>query len=139
MRETLWLLGGPRHEGGESFERLRNTSQRMLPHATIDWNLPDALPQFDEQSQTPRELLLMFKEIMANIAKHAEADQVNVRVEYTEALKITVVDNGLGTISESETGMGLSNIRQRTAKLGGRFEFESTPGQGSTVVLEIPM
>ena len=138
MRETLWLLGGPRYDGGDFFQRIQLTAERMLPHVDIDWKQPEIVPQFDEQSETPRQLFLMFKEVVANIAKHSKADRVKVFIEHDEALKIIIHDNGVGTTDESASGMGLSNIRQRTAKLGGRFTFDSMPSVGTTVMIEVP-
>jgi len=88
----------------------------------------------------------LVQEGLNNVAKHARANQAWVELEIspnqTGYLKIR--DNGTGfnakTLSlEDNTRMGLRQMRERVVMLGGRFEIESTPMQGTTLFAEIPL
>jgi signal transduction histidine kinase len=57
-----------------------------------------------------------------------------VRLESGFALNI--IDDGGGAAADHKVGMGLANMRQRSASLpGGRFEFSSRPGGGASVTV----
>ncbi|MEL6109274.1 MAG: ATP-binding protein [Planctomycetota bacterium] len=138
MRETLWLLGGTEN-GGDFCARLHSTATRMLPHVELDWHQPDQPPQFANQSDVSRQVFLMFKEVIANIAKHSSADRVDVRIESAPSFRLTVRDNGVGMACDSVSGMGLRSIRERSSKLGGQFSLESELNEGTTIVIEAPI
>ena len=158
MRETLWLLGGPRYSGGTIFDRLQATATRMLGPVELCWDQPAALPVVSHDSEVSRELYLIFKELIANVARHAQAQRVTVSIRFdvpntaagTTAsstsqmpqsshgwLQLEVRDDGVGMGDEEQYGMGLSNIRQRTRKLGGVFQLMSAPGEGTTVSVRV--
>lgn len=151
MRDTLWLLGGPRYDGGTLYDRLQSTARRMLPHIAITWEASPSLPQVTHDSELSRDLYLIFKEMMANVTRHARATEVTVRLlagrESTTAdhrardgwLTIQVSDNGVGMTSSQSPGMGLGNIRQRTRRLNGHFSLRSAPGEGTHLCLEVPV
>jgi PAS domain S-box-containing protein len=87
------------------------------------------------------------RELLLNTLKHAEVQRAAVEMELDESgyLQITVTDHGVGFDPEaighaqsSSGGFGLFSIRERVALMGGRFEIESAPGQGSRFTLRIP-
>lgn len=85
------------------------------------------------------------KELLSNVAKHAQASNVFIAVMYgPQYLEIKVADNGVGfdasAVEMTTTGgFGLTNIRERLAYMGGKLTIESTPGQGSTFTLWVPV
>jgi PAS domain S-box-containing protein len=85
----------------------------------------------------------IFQEILTNVARHAQATRVNVKLERTNRqLCLCVSDNGRGfTQSESAHGksFGLLGMRERAWALGGTVEIDAAPGQGTTVSLELPI
>lgn len=80
------------------------------------------------------------REALTNVARHADAREVGVRLEYgTDALRLSVKDDGVGLSSiPSGNGHGLRNIRERTRLLNGRLDIDTTPGEGLTLVLTVP-
>jgi len=82
------------------------------------------------------------QELLSNIAKHSQATQVNVQMDSSETnLRVSIEDNGKGFEIEKEqgkSGMGLKIIRDRVQMLGGSFEIQSTIGQGSHILFQIP-
>jgi signal transduction histidine kinase len=84
----------------------------------------------------------IFQEILTNVARHAEASRVNVRLESTgKELVLEASDNGRG-IRENEIGgtksLGLVSMRERALLLGGALELHGAPGQGTTVTVRLP-
>ncbi|MEJ2709037.1 MAG: PAS domain S-box protein [Anaerolineales bacterium] len=81
------------------------------------------------------------QEALTNVARHAEAEKVLVRLTKREGgLEIVVQDDGRGFdvrqtmehVSKGH-GLGLLGIRERITSLGGRFEIDSQPGKGTRV------
>lgn len=90
-------------------------------------------------------LYRIFQEALQNIHKHADATHVNVLLERHAGQAVLVIeDNGKGYAAEHETasddkGMGLTNMRERAALIGGRVEVESEPGSGTTIFVRVPV
>ena len=82
------------------------------------------------------------QEALGNVAKHAKAKQVQVRLTRSDSRVCLVVsDDGVGFNrdgSGKSGGLGLINMRERVRQLNGAFEFESEPGHGTTVKAEVP-
>jgi signal transduction histidine kinase len=77
-------------------------------------------------------------EALANVGKHAGASRVTISVTPSNgALHIEVRDDGAGG-ADPQRGSGLLGLRDRVAALGGRFEVESPPGEGTVVRAEVP-
>jgi two-component system sensor histidine kinase UhpB len=83
------------------------------------------------------------QEALANVARHARAQRVQVRLALTDAadaVQLEVQDDGQGfDLEKTPAGMGLGNIQERVTRLGGRAEISSAPGQGTTVQVRIPL
>jgi signal transduction histidine kinase len=84
----------------------------------------------------------IFQETLTNVARHAEATAIGVRLEdKPKELALIVWDNGKGlTPSEgSDPGsLGLMGMRERARARGGQVEFEGVPGRGTTVTVRMP-
>jgi signal transduction histidine kinase len=82
------------------------------------------------------------QEALQNIVKHAVATSVQVELVRNDgALRLSVTDDGRGfDPSQQFPGhLGLHSMPERAAKLGGGVTIESTPGEGTRVVAEIPL
>ena len=76
-------------------------------------------------------------EALANAAKHARADWLEIRVVRTDgALELDVTDDGVG--SADPDGRGLRGLRRRVEALDGRFAVTSPPGGPTTIHAELP-
>jgi signal transduction histidine kinase len=82
------------------------------------------------------------QEALANAAKHAHANQVNVQLWTTsERVLMEILDDGKGFDLRKMSvtlGHGLSNMHVRARKVGGDVEISSDPGEGTTVLAWVP-
>jgi signal transduction histidine kinase len=81
------------------------------------------------------------QELITNVIKHAEATETTIQFsEDGNTLNIMVEDNGKGfDINNVTFGLGLTNIEKRIENINGNIVFDTTPGNGSTVILNIPL
>lgn len=87
-------------------------------------------------------LYRMAQELATNVVRHAQAMTLSVALTLDSHYWIlTVQDDGIGfdPQAESISGMGIRGVRERAEILGGRVNFSSTPGSGSTVTVWIPV
>ena len=86
-------------------------------------------------------LFRILQESMTNIARHAEATNVEVRLGFEHGQwKLEVRDNGRGFVHDPGKccDIGLIGMRERVQILGGRFSVQSSPGRGTLVTAMIP-
>ncbi len=85
----------------------------------------------------------IIQELATNIIKHSKASEASVQLtHHDDNINIIIEDNGIG-IKKSEQnkadGMGLQTIIKKTEQLGGTFNIDSTPGKGTTIIIDIPI
>jgi CheY-like chemotaxis protein/anti-sigma regulatory factor (Ser/Thr protein kinase) len=107
--------------------------------------------ELEEDGDLPQDIkLLLFesvRELLFNVVKHAHTRSARVNVRRIDGqLQVIVSDHGVGfdptampAAGEGGRGFGLFSIRERLELMGGTFELESAPGQGSRVVLSVPV
>ena len=87
-------------------------------------------------------LFLAVRELLINVAKHAQARHAKVVIAKAEDwLRIQVEDDGVGfDVAKSRAaGFGLFSIRERLEHIGGHLRVKSKPGHGTMVALAIPL
>lgn len=85
-------------------------------------------------------LFRLVQESLNNVAKHADASQVWIKVTTYEAgsLQLTVRDDGVGFEPEqSQWGIGLEQMKSRVRRSGGRMSIRSAPGEGTMVSITL--
>jgi signal transduction histidine kinase len=120
-----------------ALEELCRAYQERLG-VTIDADLePVALAPPAEHA-----VLRIVQEALANAVKHAQPTRIRLRLHQQDGqVAVTVTDDGAGfdpSLAEQRHGLGLGLMRERVAKLGGRFQLDSTPGQGTSVRILLP-
>jgi signal transduction histidine kinase len=129
-----------------------------LPDALADvaarWSEVSGVPAAVTTTGTARQLhpeveialLRTGQEALANVGKHAGASRVGVTLSYMEdVVTLDVRDDGIGfdpdgLLEEAAdgSGFGLTGMRQRVARVAGRLEIESAPGEGTAVCATVP-
>jgi two-component system sensor histidine kinase UhpB len=124
--------------------------------ATIEWQLQEFQTRTrieSKLSSAPEETTLdadgsttvfrILQEILTNIARHAQATQVEATLEETTVfLTLQVQDNGRG-ITEGEIhspkSIGLLGMQERARLRAGVVQFQGTPGKGTIVTVRLPL
>jgi signal transduction histidine kinase len=141
MRDITRLIQSDRYGSDDLPTLLRDNASRLLrsiPHTlTLETTAPAQKLSVDRQ----RDLILMFKEALHNITRHANASTVDIRLTQSKTqLSVTLHDTGCGfDSSASSEGTGLTNIQRRAAKHGGYVQIESVPTQGTTLTISLPI
>jgi signal transduction histidine kinase len=135
LRTVIFGLTAQRGTGGlrERVMTLVRDSERSLgfrPSLVIDGPV-DALTD----DALADDIAASLTEILSNVARHAQAGHVEIRLEATaEALRLTVSDDGVGLNGPPEgVGNGVRNLRARAAAAGGACEFRARADGGTTV------
>ena len=105
----------------------------------------------DDRLQTrvdPRTIEALFRigqEALVNVAKHASATETVIRLyETNDDVVIEIIDNGVGGTPDafhrsSDGHIGVPGMLERALQLGGKCEIIPAPGQGTTVLLRLPI
>ena len=99
----------------------------------------------DVENLSPGAGLCLYRiaqEALGNAAKYSRGRKVEVRLTRVDGrVRLTVSDDGVGCTPDQAVksgGLGLINMRERALQLDGTFEFDSTPGRGTTVTVTVP-
>jgi signal transduction histidine kinase len=148
-----------------SLEQARRVVNALRPHSLDQRSLPDAIERtavrWQEETGIPLTttttgdpiplhpdievtLLRATQEALANIRKHAQATAVQLTLSYIDdVVVLDVQDNGVAfagaAASPLSGGYGLQAMRERAEQCGGSVTLESEPGEGTTVVVSIPI
>ena len=99
--------------------------------ANVDARLPEDLSP---------DLLAVVRETLSNVAKHARASEVTIRLDLGDAVTLDIADDGVGFSPDTlKVGRGLENIRERADALGAWLDVTSAPGEGTRLRLSTPM
>jgi len=88
----------------------------------------------------------IIQEALNNIARHAEADRIEISLEQKDSMIIASIrDNGMGFDLEKvlhpespERGFGIIGMQERVSLLGGHIDIESRPSFGTSIHIEVP-
>ncbi|MCK9858038.1 sensor histidine kinase [Paenibacillus sp. ATY16] len=165
VQDELLDLKGQVRSG---LEEIRKIIFNLRPMALDDLGLVPALRKFAHDFEDKTKIRTIFElngkevrmpsameagvfrlvqEAFTNAQKHARASFVTLEVAFTtETVTITIVDNGIGFHSEqaeahaqSNSSFGLIGMRERVDLLEGRMEIDSKLGQGTKIIINIPI
>jgi signal transduction histidine kinase len=140
LREIVWLLNSGAVTRTELIARMRESVHALLGDTPAEFEVPETLREGACHLEFTRNVWLIFKEVLHNIAKHAGATAVRIRVaEPAGGFELEIVDDGRGFRADAvEPGHGLANLRRRAEQLGATLRVASEPGRGTAVTLTMP-
>ncbi|MEL1242946.1 ATP-binding protein [Flavobacterium sp. DGU11] len=100
---------------------------------------------FDERLDNTLEIAIfrIVQELATNIIKHSQATEATIHLtHHDDNINIIIEDNGTGFDKEAiegSDGMGLQSIQKKVGQLGGTFTIDSTPGNGTTIIIDLPL
>ena len=133
-------------------DALRNLLDRWSIQSGIASELSESGNPGLTHPETELTMLRMTQEGLANIAKHAEATEVQVTVSWIgDQLVLDIADNGIGFEGEANAddeidldkfvdgGFGLTSMRERVESSGGELHIESIKNEGTTLTAILPV
>lgn len=135
MRDIVWLIKPGVEDVDDFVTKLRETAALML--AGLEWQFDGDVFTGSLSLEWKREILLIFKEALHNIRRHAAAHRVTIRLaDQGGEFVMEIADDGVGfDVNSAPVGHGLANQRQRAQALGGELRIDSKPGTGTVVIL----
>lgn len=122
-----------------AIERLISETQRHAgPPIALHWQLHVA----DLSPPLTRAVYRIVQECLTNIARHSQSNKARVRIsQHDRQLQVEVKDWGIGFDIQTiqKDCVGLEGIRLRARLAGGKTTINSTPGQGTTILAELPL
>lgn len=142
--EIVWALNPQKDKVENLAFYLSTYAEEFLRAAGLRCrlDLPERLPDLRLTSEARHSLFLACKEALNNVARHARATEVWLRLHVTDAtLALSLEDDGCGFVPEAagRERNGLINLRRRLEALGGRLTLTSRPGCGTQVRMEMPL
>jgi signal transduction histidine kinase len=136
---ALGLTGGEQDIRAQIIALLRDLAEVVgfEVRSSFDGPVDSAISE-----QITEHLLIIVREAVTNVGRHAHATEAAVRVSVDAGhCQLTVTDNGLGVGSgkTTEDGLGLANMRRRAEKLRGSFDVESPIAGGTTLTWRVPI
>ena len=143
MRDLIWSMNPENDTLEKMLARVRQTALRLLDEQAVSlkFDLEPGLSSLRLAPEVHRQLFLMFKESLNNLAKHAHCPSAAVRIyQESGAVVFEVSDDGVGfDPAAAERGNGLRNLKNRAASLHGSAEIVSEPGRGTVVRWRVPL
>lgn len=141
MSDIVWSIKPDNEKFENLLLRMKEFASGTLEQQDIKINFSEAAG-FDEINlpvEYRRDILLIFKESINNIAKHANATEVWVNIEINKkALALSIKDNGTWARQAASTGSGIASMKQRALSMQGSLETNILSGQ-TEVLLKLPL
>jgi len=135
LRDVVWIVNPEQEKLGDLVGRMKEVARTLLAGLEVSLSVRWTPRAVSVAMEFKRNVLLMYKEILNNIVRHAHASKATILIEVKDGLiHVCVTDNGTGFDSKAPTtGRGLKSIRARAEHIGGTLTVESTPGAGTNV------
>jgi signal transduction histidine kinase len=161
--ELLEMISHAHKNLTDVINEIRQLSQSLVPHTLADIGLIESIRDLcivlsqtnsfqvefhhhclhEETIPENMKIMLfrMIQEQVNNIIRHADASEVNIKLQAdAEQVILSINDNGRGfDLSQQNTGMGLTNMLNRVSLFDGKTNIDSTPGKGCTVTITVPL
>jgi signal transduction histidine kinase len=147
----------------ESCKEVRTISHQMMPNMLLRSGIASDLKNFIEkidadslqvtleaagfknklESNVETMLYRVIQETINNVIKHARATRLDIILNRSATgINAMIADNGVGFDVDkigTFTGIGLKNMATRVEYMKGRIRYDSAPGEGTVVNIEVPV
>ncbi|ANH79971.1 hypothetical protein A8C56_02360 [Niabella ginsenosidivorans] len=141
--DIIWSLRPDKHNLFSIDSRIKNFVSEVLGNKEIDYsiNIEPGVNETIQHITARKNVVLIVKEAINNVVKYSNASHVTVHLYIKDgALAIEITDNGKGfNEKEVKTGNGLRNMKKRTNELNGSFTLFSKPGNGTRLLVKLPV
>lgn len=137
MHDLRPLLG----KSGDLSRSIKNLAEEFETISGVDVHVTVRGKRVQVTDERAAQVCRIIQEALANVMRHSGASRVNLEVEYSEKdISVQIRDDGKGfDTSMNSSGFGLENMRSRATEVDGDAEIVSSPGQGTTVSVRMPV
>jgi signal transduction histidine kinase len=143
MGDIIWSMKAGDEENYTLEARLRNYCNELLTpkNIQVEFNIDEKVTVGINNPEARKNILLIAKEAMNNIAKYSNATKSTVSLQKTKAgIQLSISDNGKGfDMKLTGVGNGLNNIKTRCTLLKGNCVIECESGQGVLITCIFPI
>ena len=143
MGDIVWSLKPFSEDKNTLAGRLKNYSNELLASKNIEceFDIDEAANNIIINPVARKNILLIAKEAMNNIAKYSKASVVSISLrKVNDEVILDIKDNGIGFDKALlKPGNGLQNMEHRSELLNGQCKIESTPSSGTHIRCSFPI
>lgn len=143
MSDIVWAINPNKDQLSDLVQRMRRFASDLFTARQIEFTFaaPGEEQTLKIGADLRRQVFLIFKEAVNNIARHSDCTEAEIEMRIENRwLIMKVLDDGPGfdpaRISE---GLGLASMRARAQSLGGELQIVSNHGNGTRVLLKVPL
>lgn len=139
MRDIVWFIQPENNSAERIILRMRDFAARILQGIQYQFTIDEKAFSGKLDLNSKRNLYLIFKELLNNIARHSKAEKVEIAISTQNGhLCLCVTDDGTGfDTNRPVTGRGLNSIKCRARGIGAKFHISSRPGKGTQIKVTI--
>jgi signal transduction histidine kinase len=137
IRSSIFALEAHQHTGlrSEIFELVEEVADRAGLQSTVSF---DGAIDAGVDADLAADVLAVLREALSNVARHADASGVEVRVSVDGGIELSVRDDGDGIPAEPARRSGLANLARRAEGHGGELVVGAEPGGGTLLRWSVP-
>lgn len=137
IRDIVWLTNPSSDSVKDLIAKMQEVADNVLGKFNLNFDYPKEISDINLPPETKRNLFFIYKETLNNIVKHAEAKNVDIKLQVEKgSILLSIKDDGTGfNALENFGGNGLKNIRSRVNEINADLKFESNPGKGTILEL----
>ena len=139
MRDIVWFITPENNAANRITLRMRDFTSKILVNIQYEFSVEENLFTDKLNLNVKRNIYLIFKECLNNVAKHSRAASVKIEMKKeNNMLKLVIKDDGIGfNPSEHCTGNGLKGLQLRAAEIGGKLDIISEKGKGTKSIFSL--
>lgn len=143
MDDIVWSINPMNDSMQRITARMREFATGVLEARNIDFTfrVDEEVQDLKLDMEARRDFFLLFKEAVNNLAKYSQCRHAIIDISIQrERLIMKIMDDGIGfDVQQADSGNGLFNMKKRAQSLNGQLTMESAPGQGTRVLLDVPL
>ncbi|MBC7934385.1 MAG: hypothetical protein H7Y86_03355 [Rhizobacter sp.] len=143
MDDIVWNIDNTNDSIDNVLSRMREFAGSLLEARGIAYTFKEdgQIKKLNFELGRRHDFFMIFKEAVNNLAKYSESTTAIIEITVKKnVLQLIITDNGKGfNPALIKDGNGLINMQRRALALNGRLEIQSEPGNGTIIILRIPV
>ena len=143
MDDIIWNINPANDDMHKIIARMREFATNSIESKDIilHFSVEPSIDVVHLNTEQRRDLFLVFKEAVNNVAKYAQCTILQISLGYYDKkFYLSIIDNGIGfNVEESDNGIGIKNMQRRAYNLKGELTINSVPSTGTSIYLNFPV